>query len=71
MASQPIRVLFRGHLGVPYRTASDEEKGRYREQLKQIFAKWRSSGVKFVGVRKEIGSIMFTIKPHFVNMNHI
>lgn len=49
MANQTIRVLFRFHGGVPVRTASDEDKAHYREQMRQILKKWKSSGVKLVG----------------------
>jgi predicted amidophosphoribosyltransferase len=48
MADQPIRVLFRYHGGVPLRQASDEAKAQSRTRLKEIFAKWKASGVKLV-----------------------
>ena len=37
------------HAGVPYRQASDEAKAQYFPQLRRIFAKWKSSGVKLIG----------------------
>jgi hypothetical protein len=49
MADQPIRVMFRFHVGVPYRQASDEARAQYWAQIKQVFAEWKSSGVKLVG----------------------
>ena len=49
MANETIRVLFRFHGGVPLRTGSDEDKAQYREQIRRIFKKWKSSGVKLVG----------------------
>ena len=49
MADQPIRVMFRLHVGTAYRQASDEAKAQYYAKLKEIFAKWKSSGVKLVG----------------------
>ena len=49
MANQPIRVMFRFHGGMPVRQASDEARAQFSPKLKEIFAKWKSSGVKLVG----------------------
>ncbi len=44
-----IRVLFRFHLGLPFRQASDEEKQKSHESMGEMFKKWKSSGVKLIG----------------------
>ena len=50
MADQPtLRVLFRCHFGLPYRQGSEEERTKTHELARQMFEKWKSSGVKLIG----------------------
>jgi hypothetical protein len=50
MPAQPaIRVLFRFHLGLPFRKASEEEKKKVGDLLGEIFQEWKSSGIKLIG----------------------
>jgi hypothetical protein len=49
MADRPLRVLFRFSLGLNYRQASEEEREKAVEVMRQTFEKWKSSGVKLIG----------------------
>ena len=44
-----IRVMFRLHLGLPFRQAPDAEKLKVREGLGEAFKKWKESGIKLIG----------------------
>ena len=50
MPDQPaIRVLFRFHLGLPFRQASEEERKKVGELMRETFQEWKSSGIKLIG----------------------
>ena len=58
MADQPaLRVLFRFQFGLPMRQASDEEREKARELVRETFQKWNSSGVKLIGTFGNQGAL--------------
>ena len=56
------RILFRWHLGLPMRQASEEEKKKIWELIGKLFDKWKSEGVKTIGT--------FTCSAHPENFSH-
>ena len=51
-----MRVLFRFHLGLPYRQAGDSEKERLHASIAEMFKEWRSKGINLVGTFGAMGS---------------
>ena len=66
MADQPIRVLFRYQLGLPFRQASDEEKKRASELWEEMSKKWKSSGVRLIGYFGAYGHAVDGFCHHYI-----
>jgi hypothetical protein len=58
-----IRVMFRMHLGLPFRQASHDEKLKVRDGLGEVFKKWNESGIKLVALTCRGGRGILTGEP--------
>jgi hypothetical protein len=49
MADISLEVLIQFTYGLPWRQSSEEQKKKATDSWKQLFKKWKGSGIRFIG----------------------